>query len=357
MILLEWCMARSTIARQAPGLFDIDNCLAELSAMGDCLNRLDSMIDWKIFVELIEPHFGSANNTAVGGRPAYPVEVMFKLLTIQRLNNLSDAQTEFQACDRLTHRRFLGLSLADAIPDQNTIREFREKLVKADLFAQLFEIFNRQLLQKGLLPKEGSVIDATFVEVPRQRNSREENRQIKGGATPEPWTQKPEKLAQKDVDARWTKKNQEAYYGYKDHLKINVRSKLIEAAVVTSAEVHDSQAVGQLVEKGDVMIFADSAYSGKPVAEEMASVGVSPAIVGKARQGRELTGLQRKYNRAVSRVRARGEHVFGAMTGDAGRLFQRHIGYARNRSAIIMLNLVYNLRRYEQIVRLDLMPI
>src|SRR5882762_7729872 len=74
MILLDYCMARNTIARQAPGLFDIDNCLAELSAMGDCLQRLDSIVDWNIFVDIIEPHLGSANNTSLGGRPAYPVK-------------------------------------------------------------------------------------------------------------------------------------------------------------------------------------------------------------------------------------------------------------------------------------------
>ena len=325
--------------------------------MGDCLKRLDSIIDWSIFVRAIEPNFGSANNSTAGGRPAYPVEVMFKLLIIHRLNNLSDAQTEFQACDRLTYRRLLGMSLADAIPDQNTIREFRERLVKADLFEHLFDLFNQQLFEKGLFPKEGSVIDATFVEVPRQRNKREENQLLKDGITPKAWTEKPEKLAQKDLDARWAKKNKEVHYGYKNHLKINVRSKLIEAATVTTAAVHDSQAVGELVEPGDSIVFADSAYGGKPVAEKMEAAGVVPAIVGKAQNGKGLSDFQRLYNKAVSQVRARVEHVFGAMTGDAGRLFQRHIGYARNRAAIILLNLVYNMRRYEQIVRLKLMPV
>ena len=85
-------MARNMIGRQAPGFFDIDNCLAELSAMGYCLERLEAIIDWSIFVREIEPHFGSANSTGAGGRPAYPAEVMFKLLVVQRLNNLSDAQ-------------------------------------------------------------------------------------------------------------------------------------------------------------------------------------------------------------------------------------------------------------------------
>ena len=350
-------MARNTIMRQAPGLFDIDNRLAELTKKGDCLQRLDALVTWEMFLPVIDPVFGSANNTTAGGRPAYSSKMMLKLLIVQRLYNLSDAQAEFQASDRLSYQRFLGVTLADPIPDQNSIREFREALVKAGVFNKLFDIFNEQLRGQGLLPKNGSVVDATFVEVPRQRNSRDENRQIKEGSTPADWQDKPSKLAQKDVDARWAKKNEEVHYGYKNHIKINIESKLIETAVVTTASVHDSQAVEDLVKPGDKMVFVDSAYSGGPVGAQMEKLGVVRAVVTKAIRGGELTELQKQCNQAISKVRARVEHAFGAMTGDAGRIFQRHIGFARNESAVILLNLIYNLRRYEQIVRLKLMPV
>jgi transposase, IS5 family len=213
------------------------------------------------------------------------------------------------------------------------------------------------LSSQGLFPKNGSVVDATFVEVPRQRNTRHENQQIKEGGIPEEWRENPDKMAQKDVDARWAKKNDEVHYGYKNHIKINVESKLIEKAVVTTASVHDSQPVEKLVEPGDTMVFVDSAYSGGPVGAKLEEIGVVRAVVTKATRGSELTELQKECNKAVSRVRARVEHAFGAMTGDAGRIFQRHIGFARNEAAVTMLNLVYNIRRYEQIVRLKLMPL
>ena len=285
------CMGRNTILRQAPGLFDIDNRLAELTKKGDCLQRLDTLIKWGIFSKVIDPIFGSVNNTASGGRPAYSTELMFKLLVMQRLYNLSDEQAEFQANDRLNYQRFLGVSLADSIPDQNTIREFREALVKAGAFQQLFEIFNKQLREQGLFPKEGSIVDATFVEVPRQRNTREENHEIKNDITPKDWVQNPDKLAQKDLDARWAKKNDEVHFGYKNYIKVNVVSKLIEKACVTAASVHDSQAVCKLVESGDKMMIADSAYSGRPVATQLAAVEVTPAIVAKAPRGGELSEL------------------------------------------------------------------
>lgn len=348
-------MARNTIDRQAPGLFDIENRLIELTKLGDVLNRLNSLINWDAFVQIVDPILGSANSTQQGGRPAYPTLMLLKLLIIQRLYNLSDEQTQFQACDRFSHQRFLGVTVADRIPDQNTIREFREVLVKANAFDLLFESFSEQLHDKGLLPKEGSIIDATFIEVPRQRNTRIENDQIKNGMIPSNWKDHASKTAQKDVDARWAKKNEEVHFGYKNHIKIDITSKLIEKAFVTTASVHDSQAIGELVENGDLYVFADSAYSGQPATEKMEAVGVKPAVVGRAYRDTPLSEFQKQYNQAVSKVRARVEHPFAAMAGDAGRIFQRHIGFARNRAAIVMLNLVYNMRRYEQIVRLKLM--
>ena len=154
-------MARNTIRRQAPGLFDIDNRLADLTRKGDILHRPDALIDWKGFLTVVDPLLGESNSSRSGGRPAFSSELMLKLLIVQSLYNLSDAQAEFQANDRLSFQRFLGLTLADRVPDQNTIREFRETLVKANGFERLFELFNGQLQSRGLLPKNGSVINRT----------------------------------------------------------------------------------------------------------------------------------------------------------------------------------------------------
>lgn len=130
--------------------------------------------------------------------------------------------------------------------DQNTVREFREVLQKAQAFSALFDIFSSFLASQGLLPKEGVIVDASFVEVHRQRNTREEITLIKRDQTPAEWSAK--KRVHKDVDARWTKKYTQTFYGYKDHIKVNIQTKLIEAAGVTSASVHDSQVVEGLVQ-------------------------------------------------------------------------------------------------------------
>ena len=104
----------------------------------------------------------------------------------------------------------------------------------------LFAEFNRMLEERGIITHKGTIVDATFVDAPRQRNSRDENKKIKNGEIPEEWENEPHKLSQKDTDARWTKKGDEKHYGYKDHVKVDADSKLILDYAVTPANVHDA---------------------------------------------------------------------------------------------------------------------
>jgi len=241
------------------------------------------------------------------------------------------------------------------VPDQNTIREFREKLTRAELFSELFAAFNARLTQQGFITRKGQIIDASFVEVPRQRNRREENAAIKRGEVPAGWEADAKRLAHKDMDARWTKKTQQTYYGYKDHVVADLESKLIVRAEVTVASAHDSQALDPLTRAGDPATWADSAYAGAPCAAMFAAKGIVAHICEKGVRGQALTKGQKRSNRAKSRQRARVEHIFGFKTGSMGAMFQRAMGFARNRAGIMMTNLVYNLARTEQIIRLKLL--
>ena len=156
--------------------------------------------------------------------------------------------------------RFLGLSLGDAVPDEKTIWLFREQLTEAGLIKRLFQEFDAFLEEKGFSARKGQIIDASIVEAPRQRNSREENRQIKAGQIPEDWSE--QKKRQKDTDARWTKKNGQNYYGYKSHIDVDVKHKLIRDYEVTPASVHDSQVFEDLLDEDNSSrdVWADSAY-------------------------------------------------------------------------------------------------
>jgi len=224
------------------GFFDENDRLKELSQLGDPLEKLNKVIDWESFRYSLSTIF-KKEAKGPGGRPPYDYVLMFKVLILQRLYGISDAQAEYQIKDRLSFMRFLGLSLCDSIPDEKTIWLFRERLVQAKAIDTLFYRFTRKLEDKGLITREGSIVDASFVDVPRQRNSKDENDTIKKGEIPEEWKAegKENMVEQKDVDARWTKKNDETHYGYKNHVKADKDSKLIVKYEVTSAEVHDSQ--------------------------------------------------------------------------------------------------------------------
>jgi len=333
-----------------------DDRLKRLSELGDPLEKIGKSIEWELF----RPVLSSALQKEAkgpGGRPPWDYVLMFKIMMLQQWNNIADDRTEYLINDRLSYQRFLGLSLGDRVPDAKTLWLFREKLKEADAEKALFELFKGQLESKGLITHAGSIIDATFVDVPRPRNTREENQAIRKGEVPEEW-QKPEnkaKLEQKDTDARWAKKNGETHCGYKDHVKVDADSKLIVTSVVSDAAEHDSQAMEELLDDNDQAAYADSAYIGKAMHKRIRRKHPKLAlnVMERASRNHPLTAEQISSNKVKSRVRVRVEHVFGHMTNAMGGLFIRSIGYPRASFSITMKNLAYNLHRFTYLVGLE----
>src|SRR5262249_38516856 len=182
------------------------------------------------------------------GRKPYDAIMKFKIMLLQSLNNLSDEKTEYLIRDRMSFIRFLGLELEDPVPDATTIWLFREAWAQAGLTDKLLSRVGQHLEGEGYIARGGQIIDATIVSVPKQRNTKEENEAIKAGKTPERWEQQPAKNAQKDKDARWTKRNDESFYGYKNHLGADKAHKLIRKWDATRAAVHDSQKLEDLLD-------------------------------------------------------------------------------------------------------------
>jgi len=335
------------------GFFDEDARLSELSKKGDFLEKLNSNIDWEIFRKPVEKALREKDRKGPGGRPPNDAVVMVKTLILRELYQLSDDAMEFQIMDRLSFQRFLGLSLSDDVPDAKAIWYYRNELTKAGVIKKLFYRFYKELEKKRIIANKGIIVDATFSEVPRQRNSREENQEIKEGKVPEEW-QKEEneaKLRQKDTDARWTKKNGQSHYGYKNHIKVDAKSKIIKGYTVTSAEVHDSQETEALLDDGDVgqLMYGDSAYRSEEIEEVLAKRNVKSMIHEKAYRNRPLTKTQKRRNRAKSRTRARVEHVFGFMENTMKITRLRPIGKQRIEGIIGLINLTYNMCRYLQV--------
>jgi len=331
--------------------FDEENRLAKLTKKKDPLLKLSTMINWEKFRPIIEKAM-KRQTSGNGGRPPYDYILMFKVLILQRLYNVSDEQMEYQINDRLTFMRFLGLSLGENVPDQNTIWLFRENLINKGVIDKLFSKFDSYLENEGILLKEGSIVDATIVEVPKQRNSRQDNNQIKQGEIPEDWKNNPNMLRQKDTDARWLKKDGENYYGYKNHIKICRKSKLISRYKITDASIHDSQAVEYLLDKSDSHhdFFGDSAYSGEQIAMLLKRGKIRNRIHEKGYSHTPLTESQLESNRKKSKIRARVEHVFAYMTNSMGGIHLRTIGRKRAIGVIGLMNLTYNMSRYIQLV-------
>ena len=334
-------------------LFSEEYRLEKLSKQGDPLERLNKVIEWGYFRDTVEKIY--KKKIVVSGPKPYDPLLMFKILILQRYYNLSDTQIEYQILDRLTFCRFLGLTLNDKVPDEKTVWEFRNKLVKQGLERELFEKFKVLLEQHGLIAHQGKIVDASFVEAPRQRNSRDENKEIKAGKTPKEWDNKPNKKRQKDVDARWTKKNNQTYYGYKNHAKVDNKHKFIDTYTTTSASVHDSQALDKLLTEKDVGqdLWADSAYTGEKQEKTLKKYKVNNRVHEKGTKNNPLTKAQKASNNEKSKTRARVEHVFGFMEQSMNKLYINSIGIKRAVGVVGLVNLTYNLFRYEQVVRLD----
>lgn len=332
--------------------FEEEDRMEKISKIGDPLEMLNKVINWEIFRNILKNAVVRKETTSKGGRPPYDAVMMFKILVLQRLYNLSDDQTEYQINDRRSFMRFLGLELCDCVPDAKTIWKFKNDLAQEEAIEKLFCLFDKQLEKEGLITHKGTIVDATFVDAPRQRNSREENKKIKEGEIPEEWkkSKNAHKLAQKDTDARWTKKGNEVHFGYKDHVKCDAESKLITDYGVTDAAVHDSQRCIDFIDEKDEALYADSAYSGAPIAENLPE-NCKNEICEKSQCNHPLTEEQKENNRRKSKIRCRIEHVFGFMTNSMHQLTIRSIGITRAWFQIGLTNLVYNFCRYEFLKR------
>jgi len=328
-------------------MFGAEIQLERLTKLGDSLERINETIDWEIFRAPICKKIRKADYSK-GGRPPIDEILMFKTTLLQDWNNLSDPATEYMINDRLTFQRFLGMELGEKAPDEKTIWLFKEQLGKEGL-RELFDVFNEQLQNLGLVKREGSLVDASFVDVPKQRNTRDENKTIKNGEVPEEW-QKPEnvnKLEQKDIDARWTKKGNELHYGYKDHVKVDEKSKVIVDFTVTSANIHDVDEFEGLIDITDTEAWLDAGYAS---ADHVARIkekytNITLHICERAYKNKPLTEEQKESNRKKSKVRARVEHVFGYITRFMGGMTIRTIGIDRAEREICGINLAYNIKR------------
>jgi len=338
------------------GLFDNQEASERLSKMGNPLEKINAVIDFEFFRTSLESKLlNNAKKNNAGAKP-FDVVMMFKILILQRYFGLGDSQVEFQIIDRISFKNFLGLETGDKVPDEKTVWLFRENLTNSGLIPLLFNQFIEFLEDKNLILNEGKMVDASFTIAPRQRNTKDENAKIKKGEGDDLWNDNQNKKKHKDIDARWTKKNGENFYGYKNHAKVDTKSKIINTYLVTDASVHDSQALESLLDEKDKGqdFYADSAYTGQKQEEIIENFNLVNKVHEKGYRGNPLTEEQKANNKEKSKTRARVEHVFGFMEQSMNGLTLKSIGIKRATGIIGLINLTYNLFRFEQIKRLKL---
>lgn len=327
------------------GLFDYQKQLALLDKAGDPLIALDKMIEWEQFRSIIEQAREKPRKSPAGPK-GYDAILLFKILILQSLYNLSDEAMEYQILDRYSFSRFLGIRQGARVVDATTIFRFRDELAKAGVVDLLFSRFDQFLQNNGFRAQKGQIVDANIVRVPTQRNTREENKDIKQGKPISSWSKA--KKRQKDTDARWTKKNGKAFYGYKNHVSIDVGHKLIRSYDVTDASVHDSRVFTELLDPSNTSkdVWADAAYRSEKSLNELKDQGFREHIQRKGTSRKKLSNWEQQGNRTRARVRCRIEHVFGVMAMRTGSTVMRGIGLVRIRAKIGLRNMAYNMTRY-----------
>lgn len=326
--------------------FEVEESYMRLDKAGDPLASLDSTVDWCGLADLMrEIKFDVRSNGGKGGRPPLCGLMMAKILILQACNNLADDRTEFLINDRLSFKRFLGLGVNDKSPDSKAIWLWRERVLHSGLHEKIFSWFEKELVRAGFEAKGGQIVDATFV--PTHKPSGKHKKQLQ-----EEMPLTPRQAQQIDQDASFTKKGNATYHGYKNHTGVDAKWKLVRKGKTTTASVHDSQKLEDLItsqlagcSEEDRRLFADSAYRSAEIEAMLSAKNLISKVHERAYIGRPLTDLQKAANRLKSSVRVRVEHVYGQMETAMGGMTIHTIGLARAEVKVTFKNLAYNMQR------------
>ena len=300
------------------GLLD---SLMTTTPANDFLQRLDTVLDWKPMEAALQAMYPAAT-----GRPPCPPLALFKMSLLQHCYGLSDPQCEELVADRLSWRRFVGLGLQDAVPDETTLVRFRQRLRQHGLHEQLLGLVNRQLEQKGLILKTCTLVDATLLQAARRAPAKGDKT---GG----------------DGEAGFTAKAGQAHYGYKAHAAVDQTHTLIRAVTLTSANVHDSRGFDTVVRGDEKMVVADKAYWSRARSQWCGEHGIADGILRKAVRGEKLPASTLRANRLLSAIRSQIEKIFCWWKRTAGYRRVRYLGLARNRLELEFKSIAWNLKR------------
>lgn len=293
------------------------------------LDDVHELIDWKRIESLLSDIHASAK-----GEKAWPPLIMFKALLLQSWYALSDPKLEKQLARDLLFRRFVGLDIAESIPDHSTFWRFRQVLEKNQLMVALLQEINHQLSKQGLYIKSGevSIIDASVIEAKQCRP----NKRKDGGSTQDP-------------DAAWNVKagsdgKRKSTYGYKAHINVD-EDGFIKATDYSSGNLHDSNCFTGLLSGTESAVYADSAYLSQTHEDWLSSRSIDSRIIKRAYRNRPLSDKDKCFNRTHSGARCTVERVFGVLKQHYGMAKARYLGLSRNRTRFELMCVAHNMKR------------
>jgi transposase, IS5 family len=292
------------------------------------LDRLMGLVKWYRFEKVL----GHLRDEDGAGRPGYPVLVLFRALLLQSLYGLSDRELEDALNDRLSFKRFAGLSFEDAAPDHTVLNRFRNRLIQEKLLDKLFAELDRQLEKAGVILKRGTMLDATVIEA----------------VSAPPKDNRPSS----DADARFTKRQGKAgsTFGYKAHIGVDEGSGLIRAVITTAANVNDTTPADDLIRGDERSVWADAAYDTHARRARLKAEGRKPRIARRANKHHpELPPRLKRYNRLIARRRAAVETTFATLKCRMRLKLIRYVGLAKANAQILMAAIAFNMRRWAAI--------
>lgn len=265
------------------------------------LDQMAAVVPWQRFEQLISPHYPMAGS----GRRPYPLRAMLKIHFMQQWFGLSDPAMEEALWETPLLRQFAGIGPDfEGVPDETTILKFRHLLEQHELSKALFDEMTAVLTERGLLLRQGTIVDATLIAAPPSTKNRTKSR---------------------DPEMKQTRKGNQWYFGMKVHIGVDAASGCVHSAEMTSANVHDSVVIDALLHGEEEIAFGDSAYASneRSLEAERSEGDVVWATPFKRKKGQALTDEQRRINRLTSSFRSKVEHVF--------RVVKRQFDYTRTR--------------------------
>lgn len=311
--------------------------------LNERLERFSAVIDWPAVDKVLQ-----ALRRSDRGAPGYPPLVLFKALLLAQWYSLSDERLEEELADRGSFRRFVGLSLADPTPDHSTLWRFREALGHGLARAAFGEI-HRQFQERGLVLKQGTLIDATLVAAQAAKPKAPKSPPPAAAAEGE---RPASKLVPSDVDpdAGWTRRGGSRVFGYKAHVAVDQGSGLIRDQVLTSAQINETTIADQLIQRDEAAVYADKAYDSQARRKLLKKLKIKDRIQRRGNKHHSLSARQQRRNKLIGLVRGRVETVFGFFKRVWHYRRVRYFNLRRNAAQLALMCTAYNLNRVLRLV-------